>query len=96
MKGKHAGGITVFAVLTLSLVTGCILALLERGAPSTTTEVPRLFILALAPIEFPSVDSDSVRMLRDWALESDGLEMETPGRRAITSFSEPDWMWSIA
>ena len=29
MKRKHTGGITVFAVLSLSLVVGCILALLE-------------------------------------------------------------------
>lgn len=42
MKGKHAGGITVFAVLTLSLVTGCILALLEGARIYELREVASL------------------------------------------------------
>ena len=56
----------------------CILALLDIGAPSTMTEVPRLFIAV--PVLF--------RMESVCAEERFGLVSAAPGRRVIASLSE--------
>ena len=61
------------------------LALFESGAPSMYMAVPRAL--------FGPVMERTVML---WAEDRFGLDISTPGSRAITSFRELVWRWSMA
>ena len=63
-----------------------MLALLDRGAPSTMMAVPRLF-MSLPPTD---------RRVMLWAEPRSGLVMAAPGSSCMMSRSELVWLWSMA
>ena len=83
----------------LPLTTGLSvwrLALLDIGAPSTMTAVPRLFITDAELAVSPGTIGRAVRMVMDCELDRSGFVIATPGSNAMASANELVCMWSIA